>query len=93
MRERTFYFKAAHPSDPNSDLVPINLDTGDGVITAWARVAPPRAEKFKQRQLPTMALPLEQKQTFRAATPIAVPTSATTEANGSDTADGGGPLK
>ena len=91
--ERTFYFKAAHPSDPNSDLVPINLDTGDGVITAWARVAPPRAEKFKQRQLPTMALPLEQKQTFRAATPIAVPTSATTEANGSDTADGGGPLK
>ena len=79
--ERTFYFKAAHPSDPTSDLVPISLDTGEGVITTWARVAPPRTERFKQRQLPTTALPLEQKQTFKAATPVAVPTSTPADAN------------
>ncbi|CAE7228019.1 Ptchd3 [Symbiodinium sp. CCMP2592] len=82
--ERTFFFKAAHPSDPNSDLVPINLDTGDGVITTWARVAPPRTEKFKQRQLPTTALPLEQKQTFRAANPVAVPVATDADEEDAD---------
>ena len=77
--------KGTHPTDSNIDIVPINLDTGNGVITAWARVAPPRSEKLKQRQLPTTSLPLELKKTFRAAAPIAVPTEA--QQGGSGDAD------
>ncbi|CAE7258440.1 Ptchd3 [Symbiodinium sp. CCMP2592] len=74
--ERTFYFKGSHATDPDADLAPINLDTGEGLITTWARVAPPRAERVKQRQLPAVAVPLETKQTYRGGTPIAVPTEA-----------------
>ena len=61
-----------------SDLVPISLDTGEGIITAWARVAPPRAEKVQQRQLPVTAVPLATKQTFRSTTPVPVPAGSGT---------------
>ncbi|CAE7750424.1 unnamed protein product [Symbiodinium pilosum] len=85
MRVRSSRDERTHPTDSNIDIVPINLDTGNGVITAWARVAPPRSEKLKQRQLPTTSLPLELKKTFRAAAPIAVPTEA--QQGGSGDAD------
>ena len=94
---RSFYFKGAHATNPDADLVPISLDTGEGIITAWARVAPPRSEKVQQRQLPVTAVPLATKQTFRSTTPVPMPAGpgttpmevSNTEAKGSEDQESG----
>ena len=74
----TFLLEEAHATNADADLVPINLDTGDGIIIAWARVAlaPPRTEKLQQRQLPVTAVPVEAKQTLCSTTPVPMPTNS-----------------
>ncbi|CAE7435755.1 unnamed protein product [Symbiodinium microadriaticum] len=75
---RTFFFEGAHATNADADLVPINLDTGDGIIIAWAKVAlaAPRIEKLQQRQLPVTAVPVEAKQTLCSTTPVTMPTNS-----------------
>ena len=54
---RSFVFRAACARGNEVDLIPIVVELSQGPITAWAKVAPPRDDKVKQRPIKGGSLP------------------------------------